>query len=172
VAYPSPSLQAVCRRRLSATSPTAALTKSLILRSGTWSSQRTWRRASRRPTFTSRRLVGLGLIRAFAARSKTASQVRSLYLDCTSWAVAVCLPRVALRTHSPTLLGLMGPPALCPVGLSPAPSHSMHLPYTPGLMAAHAAGCHVVDVTAMDEYPMVDGLRRAKARAAAERSWA
>ena len=41
-----------------------------------------------------------------------------------------------------------------------------------GLMAAHAAGCHVVDVTYMDGYPSVEGLRRAKTRDAAAREWA
>ena len=40
-----------------------------------------------------------------------------------------------------------------------------------GLMSAHAAGCHVIDVTYMDEYPSVEGLRRAKARDAMERTW-
>ncbi|KAL1524682.1 hypothetical protein AB1Y20_019568 [Prymnesium parvum] len=40
-----------------------------------------------------------------------------------------------------------------------------------GLMSAHAAGCHVIDVTFMDEYPMVEGLRLAKARDEAARTW-
>lgn len=40
-----------------------------------------------------------------------------------------------------------------------------------GLQSAWAAGCHVVDVTAMDEYPSCDGLRRAKEAAAAARLW-
>ena len=40
-----------------------------------------------------------------------------------------------------------------------------------GLLSAHRAGCHVIDVTHMDRYPMVEGLRLAKATAEAERSW-
>jgi beta-phosphoglucomutase-like phosphatase (HAD superfamily) len=40
-----------------------------------------------------------------------------------------------------------------------------------GLRAAHAAGMHVVDVTAMDRYPAPEGLRRAKADAQAARDW-
>ena len=40
-----------------------------------------------------------------------------------------------------------------------------------GLMSAHAAGCHVIDVTAMCGYPSCDGLRRAKADQARTRAW-
>ena len=40
-----------------------------------------------------------------------------------------------------------------------------------GLISAYRAGCHVIDVTQMDAYPMCDGLRRAKVKALAERSW-
>jgi beta-phosphoglucomutase-like phosphatase (HAD superfamily) len=40
-----------------------------------------------------------------------------------------------------------------------------------GLQSAHAAGCHVVDVTAMDEYPSCEGLRRAKIAQARDRTW-
>ena len=40
-----------------------------------------------------------------------------------------------------------------------------------GLMSAHAAGCHVIDVTAMRGYPSCDGLRRAKAEQARSRTW-
>lgn len=40
-----------------------------------------------------------------------------------------------------------------------------------GLQSAHAAGCHVVDVTGMEGYPSCDGLRRAKWEAARTRSW-
>ena len=36
---------------------------------------------------------------------------------------------------------------------------------------AHAAGCHVVDVTSMAGYPSCDGLRRAKQAAEASRAW-
>ena len=40
-----------------------------------------------------------------------------------------------------------------------------------GLIAAHAAGCHVIDVTFMDEYPTTGALKRAKAAAERQRSW-
>ena len=40
-----------------------------------------------------------------------------------------------------------------------------------GLMSAFSAGCHVIDVTSMNEYPSCEGLRAAKAATAAERSW-
>ena len=40
-----------------------------------------------------------------------------------------------------------------------------------GLQSAYAAGCHVIDVTAMDEYPSCEGLRRAKVAQARDRSW-
>ena len=40
-----------------------------------------------------------------------------------------------------------------------------------GLVAAHAAGMHVVDVTGMDGYPMPRGLKRAKAAQVAARTW-
>lgn len=40
-----------------------------------------------------------------------------------------------------------------------------------GLIAAHAAGCHVVDVTYMHDYPSCTGLRRAKEEAARTRTW-
>ena len=40
-----------------------------------------------------------------------------------------------------------------------------------GLISAHGAGCHVIDVTFMDEYPMTDGLRRAKELAEVQRTW-
>jgi HAD superfamily hydrolase (TIGR01509 family) len=40
-----------------------------------------------------------------------------------------------------------------------------------GLQAAYAAGCHVIDVTFMDRYPMVEGLRQTKKRDYAERMW-
>mmetsp|Transcript_18328 Transcript_18328/g.60610 ORF Transcript_18328/g.60610 Transcript_18328/m.60610 type:complete len:249 (-) Transcript_18328:203-949(-) len=40
-----------------------------------------------------------------------------------------------------------------------------------GLASAHAAGCHVVDVTSMAGYPSCDGLRRAKQAAEASRAW-
>jgi beta-phosphoglucomutase-like phosphatase (HAD superfamily) len=40
-----------------------------------------------------------------------------------------------------------------------------------GLMSAHAAGCHVIDVTQMRGYPSCAGLRRAKAEQGRTRSW-
>jgi len=40
-----------------------------------------------------------------------------------------------------------------------------------GLVAAHRAGCHAIDVTWMDEYPAVAGLRVVKTRDEAKRSW-
>jgi beta-phosphoglucomutase-like phosphatase (HAD superfamily) len=40
-----------------------------------------------------------------------------------------------------------------------------------GLQSAHDAGCHVIDVTAMDEYPSCEGLRRAKVAQARSRTW-
>lgn len=40
-----------------------------------------------------------------------------------------------------------------------------------GLISAYRAGCHVVDVTHMNEYPLVEGLRLAKSKAEAARSW-
>lgn len=40
-----------------------------------------------------------------------------------------------------------------------------------GLISAHAAGCHVIDVTGMDAYPSCEGLRLAKAEAARTRTW-
>ena len=40
-----------------------------------------------------------------------------------------------------------------------------------GLISAYAAGCHVIDVTYMHDYPSCDGLRAAKAAAAASRTW-
>ena len=40
-----------------------------------------------------------------------------------------------------------------------------------GLMSAYAAGCHVIDVTSMDEYPTCAGLQRAKVEAANTRTW-
>ncbi len=40
-----------------------------------------------------------------------------------------------------------------------------------GLISAYRAGCHVIDVTYMDEYPLVEGLRIAKKKAQAERDW-
>eukprot|EP01051_Picozoa_sp_SAG22_P012028 SAG22_NODE_1215_length_5146_cov_1.556965_3_plen_270_part_00 len=40
-----------------------------------------------------------------------------------------------------------------------------------GLMAAHAAGMHVVDVTGMGGYPAPGGLKRAKAAQVAARTW-
>jgi len=40
-----------------------------------------------------------------------------------------------------------------------------------GLLSAHRAGCHVIDVTCMDDYPSCPGLRAAKARDLADRKW-
>merc|ERR1712046_552736 len=40
-----------------------------------------------------------------------------------------------------------------------------------GLISAYRAGCHVIDVTYMDECPLVEGLRIAKKKAQAERDW-
>ena len=40
-----------------------------------------------------------------------------------------------------------------------------------GLQSAHAAGCHVIDVTMMDGYPTCAGLLKAKAVSAAARTW-
>ena len=40
-----------------------------------------------------------------------------------------------------------------------------------GLQSGYAAGCHVIDVAAMDGYPSCAGLRRAKQIAAKERTW-
>lgn len=40
-----------------------------------------------------------------------------------------------------------------------------------GLISAHLAGCHVLDVTHANEYPSCDGLRAAKEIAEKERSW-
>ena len=40
-----------------------------------------------------------------------------------------------------------------------------------GLVSAYDAGCHVIDVTYMHEYPSCDGLRQAKEAAARSRTW-
>ena len=40
-----------------------------------------------------------------------------------------------------------------------------------GLQSAYAAGCEVVDVTAMKGYPTCPGLQRAKLEAASKRTW-
>ena len=40
-----------------------------------------------------------------------------------------------------------------------------------GLISAYAAGCHVIDVTSMAEYPTCDGLQRAKLEQVRTRDW-